>query len=53
MMSKLKIFDMKGDSVGDMDIADSLLVFDKGSQAVHDTVVATLAGRRAGTASTL
>lgn len=52
-MSKLKVYNMKGDSVGDFDVADGLLVLDKGSQAVHDTVVAYLAGQRAGTASTL
>lgn len=52
-MSKLKIYDMKGAKVGDLDIADNLLVLDKGSQAVHDVVVAYQAGQRAGTASTL
>lgn len=52
-MSELKIVDMKGAPVGRYEIEDKLLVLDKGSQAVHDVVLATLAGRRAGTASTL
>lgn len=52
-MSKVKVYSMGGAPVGDLEIADSLLMRDKGSQAVHDTVVAMQAGRRAGTASTL
>lgn len=52
-MSKLKIYDMKGSSVGEFDVEDNLLVLDKGGQAVHDTVVAIRAAQRAGTASTL
>lgn len=52
-MSKVKIYDMNGALVDDFDIMDSLLVLDKGSQAVHDVVVAFRARKRAGTASTL
>ena len=52
-MSKLPILDMKGAAAGEFEIADDLLVLDRGAQAVHDTIVATLATRRAGTASTL
>lgn len=52
-MSKLTVYSMSGAQVGNLEIADELLVRDKGSQAVHDTVVAMQAGRRAGTASTL
>ncbi len=52
-MSKLTVYDMKGASVGDIDLSDDLLVIEKGEQAVQDVVVAYLAGRRAGTASTL
>ena len=52
-MNMLTVYDMKGSSVGDFEIADSLLTLEKGSQAVHDTVVRLLARRRAGTASTL
>lgn len=52
-MSKLTIYDMKGGEVGMFDIADDLLEMSKGKQAVHDVVVACLAGRRSGSASTL
>jgi large subunit ribosomal protein L4 len=52
-MSKLAIVDMKGQSVGEFDLADDLLVLKKGLQAVHDAVVAYASTRRAGTASTL
>ena len=52
-MSKLPVYNMSGAAVGDMEIADGLLELRKGSQAVHDVVVAMLAGRRSGTASTL
>ena len=52
-MSKLKIYDAKGTEVGDYEVADNLLVLERGTQAVRDAVVAHLAGVRAGTASTL
>lgn len=52
-MSSLGVYDMSGNRVGDFDVPDSLLQLKKGGQAVHDVVVATLAARRAGTASTL
>lgn len=52
-MSKLKVYDIKGAAVGEVDMPDSLLCLDKGEQAVHDAVVAHLAACRAGTASTL
>ncbi len=52
MMSKVAIYDMKGSEVGKLDVADTLIEKSKGSQAVHDVVVAYLAGRRAGSAST-
>ncbi|MCF7817931.1 MAG: 50S ribosomal protein L4 [Kiritimatiellales bacterium] len=52
-MSKLPLKNIKGDSVGDYEVADNLLVLDKGSQAVHEAVVAFQAHQRAGTASTL
>ena len=51
-MSKLPIYNMKGDRVGEYDIADELLELRKGAQAVHDAVEAYQAGLRAGTAST-
>jgi large subunit ribosomal protein L4 len=52
MSKELKIFDMTGASVGEYALEDNCLEFEKGSQAVHDCVVAILAGERAGTAST-
>ena len=51
-MSKLSVYDMKGNSLETMDISDELLT-SKGQQAVHDVVVASQAGIRAGSASTL
>ena len=51
-MSKVPLKNLMGDSVGDYEVADSLLLQDKGAQAVHEAVVAYLAHQRAGTAST-
>ena len=51
-MSKLPIYNMKGDRVGEYEIADELLELKKGAQAVHDAVEAYRAGLRAGTAAT-
>ena len=52
-MSKVKVFDGTGKAAGDIDIPDSLLEKKRGSQAVRDVVVNSLALHRAGTASTL
>ena len=52
-MSKLPLKSSKGDSVGEYEVADHLLVSEKGDQAVHEAVVAYNAHQRAGTASTL
>ncbi|MEI6971086.1 MAG: 50S ribosomal protein L4 [bacterium] len=52
-MSKLEIFDMKGAAHGGFEVPDSLLVLNEGQQVVHDAVVAHLAKKRAGSASTL
>jgi large subunit ribosomal protein L4 len=52
-MSTLRVYDLTGAAVAELDFPDTLLVTDKGEQAVHDAVVAHLAGLRAGTASTL
>ena len=52
-MSKIPLKNVKGDSVGDYEVADNLLVLDRGDQAVHEAVVAYNAHQRAGTASTL
>jgi len=52
-MSSLRIYDMNGSEVGTFEVPAEWLVANKGGQAVHDSVTAYLAGRRAGTASTL
>lgn len=52
-MSKLSVYNLQGETVGSLEIADETLILDKGEQAVHDVIVATTAARRAGTASTL
>lgn len=49
----VKIFDIKGGEVGDYDIPAEMLELEKGTQAVHDVVVAMNNARRAGTACTL
>jgi large subunit ribosomal protein L4 len=50
---KLPIIDISGGAAGEMEVADELLIkTGKGSQAVHDTVVAYLANQRRGTAKT-
>lgn len=51
-MSALSMKNASGSAVGDLEINDAWLEREKGEQAVQDTVVAYLAGRRAGTAST-
>jgi len=52
-MSKLPVRNIKGEQVGEFDLADNLLVYDKGSQALHDAIVAYQANQRQGSASTL
>ena len=52
-MSKLPLTNVRGERVGEVELADGLLVLDRGDQAVHDAVVAQQAARRAGTAHTL
>ncbi len=52
-MSKLPVKNVKGQSVGEYDLSDDLLVFDKGQQAVYEAIVAYQANQRAGTATTL
>lgn len=52
-MSAIKIFNRNGAAAGELVVSDEALVLDRGTQAVHDTVVAGMNGRRAGTASTL
>jgi len=52
-MSKLPVYNANGSAAGEYELADSLILRNRGEQAVHDVVVATLGRRRAGTASTL
>lgn len=52
-MSTLKNFSATGEPAGEVSFADTLLVLDKGDQAVKDMVTATMNARRAPLASTL
>jgi large subunit ribosomal protein L4 len=52
-MSNLPIKDQSGAEAGEYSLSDDLLVFDKGSHAVHQAVVAYLSNQRQGSASTL
>src|SRR6267378_3112017 len=49
---KLKIQDIKGNSQGELEVKFALIANGKGTQAVHDTVVAYSAAQRSGTACT-
>ena len=49
---KLKIQDIKGNSQGELEVKFPLITNGKGTQAVHDTVVAYRAAQRSGTACT-
>jgi large subunit ribosomal protein L4 len=49
---KLTVKDIKGQSHGELDVQLSLIEDGKGTQAVHDTVVAYMAAQRSGTACT-
>lgn len=51
-MSTIKLFNPEGESSGEMNFAEELLVLDRGEQAVKDVVVAFQNAFRAGTAST-
>lgn len=52
MTKVLDILDCQGARVGEYTIPEAVLEQEKGEQAVHDAVVAFLAGERAGTACT-
>lgn len=52
-MSKLPILNLQGKAAGEYDIADELLTYDKGLQALQDAVVRHRANCRQGSASTL
>jgi large subunit ribosomal protein L4 len=49
---KLPVFDNKGNSQGEVEVGFELIENGRGTQAVHDTVVAFRAGLRRGTACT-
>lgn len=51
-MIKLPVKDTSGNQQGEYDIPEDLLVFDRGSQAVHDVIVASRGKARSGSAST-
>jgi len=51
-MSKLPILQASGTTAGEYDLAETLLVYDRGEQAVVDAVVAHMAARRQGSAHT-
>jgi large subunit ribosomal protein L4 len=52
MSKKIKIIDCAGEAKGDYTLNKECIELEKGEQAVHDVVVAFLAGQRAGTACT-
>ncbi len=52
-MSAISIYNRSGAAAGEVTVAEDLLVLDRGTQAVHDAIVAGMNARRAGTASTL
>lgn len=52
-MSKIPLKNVKGDSVGDYEVADNLLVLDRGDHTVHEAVVAYQANQRTGSANSL
>lgn len=52
MSNKLDILDCNATRVGEYVIPDDVIELEKGEQAVHDAVVAYLAGQRMGTACT-
>ena len=51
-MSTIKVFNSAGEAAKDISFDDEMLVLDKGTQAVKDSVVAYQNARRAGTACT-
>jgi large subunit ribosomal protein L4 len=52
MQMKITIQDIKGNSQGELEVKFPLITNGKGTQAVHDTVVAHNAAQRSGTACT-
>jgi large subunit ribosomal protein L4 len=51
-MSKVQVFDNAGKTAGEYEVNADWLEREKGEQAIHESVVAYLAGLRAGTAKT-
>lgn len=51
-MSKVAVYNLKGEAAGEQQVAEELLELKRGKQAVLDVVTAYRAGIRAGTAST-
>ena len=52
-MAAIKVYGRDGQVTGELEVADEVMVLDRGEQAVRDVVVARAAYLRAGTASTL
>ena len=52
MSNTVQVFDKKGSANGELEINASWIETEKGEQAIHESVVAYLAGLRAGTAKT-
>lgn len=52
MSHTAQLFDATGADKGQVDINPAILEFEKGEQALHETIVAFLAGQRSGTACT-
>lgn len=51
-MALVKVFNLKNQEVGDVDLADSVFKTEVSSAIIHQAIVTQLAGRRRGTAST-
>ncbi len=51
-MAKVKVFNLKKEAVGEIDLPDSVFGVEVSSAIIHQAVVTQLAGRRRGTAST-
>jgi large subunit ribosomal protein L4 len=52
MSNNVQVFDKQGSANGELEVNGKWLEREKGEQAIHETVVAYLAGLRAGTAKT-
>ena len=52
-MATIKMYGRDGRDSGEVEVADDMLILDRGEQSVRDAIVARNASLRAGTASTL